>query len=62
MYFCGLCCLNKDVISYPKNISAVKKYKAKKVQITEQIKGVKSLWGQIYQQGCVELQNKKQVK
>jgi len=35
-----------------------KKGKAKKVQVTEWIKGVKSLWGQeekIYQQGCVEL-------
>jgi len=60
MYFCGLCCLKKDVISYPKNISAVKKGEAKKVQVTERLKGVKSLWGQeekIYQQGCVELQH-----
>jgi len=23
MYFCGLCCLKKDAISYPKNISDV---------------------------------------
>jgi len=43
----------KDVISYSKTISAIKKDEAKKVQVT---KGVKSLWGQeekIYQQGCV---------
>jgi len=46
MYFCGLCCLKKDVISYPKNISDVKKGEAKKVQVTEQLKDVKSLWGQ----------------
>jgi len=65
MYFCGLCCLKKDVISYSKNISDVKKGKTKKVQVTERFKGVKSLWGQeekIYQQGCVELQHTKQVK
>jgi len=40
-------------ISYPKNISAVKKGKAKKVQVTEWLKGVNSLWGpdeKIYQQ------------
>jgi len=30
-FFCGLWCLKKDVISYPKNISAVKKGKAKEV-------------------------------
>jgi len=62
MYFCDLCCRKKDVISYPKNISAVKKGEAKKVQVIE---CVKSLWGQeekIYQQGCVELQHTKQVK
>jgi len=62
MYFCGLCCLKKDVISYPKNISTVKKFEAKKAQVTERLKGVKSLWGQeekIYQQGCVELQHTK---
>jgi len=29
MYFCGLCCLKKDLISYPKNISAIKKGEAK---------------------------------
>jgi len=29
MYICGLCCLKKDVISYPKNISDVKKGEAK---------------------------------
>jgi len=56
----------KDVISYPKNIFAAKKGKAKKVQVTEQLKSVKSLWGQeekLYQQGCVEeLQHTKQVK
>jgi len=49
----------------PKNISTVKKGEAKKVQVTERFKGVKSLWGQeenIYQQGCVELQHTKQVK
>jgi len=60
MYFCGFCCLKKDVISYPKNSSAVKKGEAKKVQVTEWLKGMKSLWGQeekIYQQVCVELQH-----
>jgi len=58
MYFCGLWCLKKDVISYSKKTSDVKKGKAKKVQVTEWLKGVKSLWDQeetIYQQGCVEL-------
>ena len=33
-------------------------------QVTEQLKGVKSLWGQdekLYQPGCVELQHTKQV-
>jgi len=35
MYFCGLCCLKKDVISYSKNISDVKKGEPKKVQVTE---------------------------
>jgi len=29
----------------PKNISDVKKGEVKKVQVTEQLKGVKSLWG-----------------
>jgi len=65
MYFCDLCCLKKDVISYSKNISDVKKGEPKKVQVTEWLKSVKSLWGQeekIYQQGCVELQHTKQVK
>jgi len=49
---------------YP-NISDVKEGEAKKVQVCEWLKGVKSLWGQeekIYQQGCVELQYTKQVK
>jgi len=48
--------------SYPKNISAVNRGKAKKVQVTERLKGVKSLGDQeekIYQQGCVELQHTK---
>jgi len=52
------------LMRYPKNISAAKKGKAKKVQVTEWLKGVKSLWSQekkIYQQGCVELQHTKQV-
>jgi len=65
MYFCGLCCLKEDVISYSENISDVKKGEAKKVQVTEQLIGVKLLWGQeekIYQQGCVELRHTKQVK
>ena len=65
MYFCDLCCLKKDVISYSKNISDVKKGEPKKVQVTERLKSVKSLWGQeekVYQQGCVELQHTKQVK
>jgi len=38
--------------------------KAKRVQVTEWLKDVKSLWGQeekIYQQGYVELQHTKQV-
>jgi len=55
----------EDVISCSKNISDVKKGKAKKMQITEQLKYVKSVWGQeekIYQQGCVELQHTKQAK
>ena len=39
-------CSKKDVIYYPKNISAVKKGEAKKVQVTEQPKDVISLWGQ----------------
>jgi len=46
-------------------ISDVKKGEAKKVQVSEWLKGVKSLWGQeekIYQQGCVELQHTKQIK
>jgi len=54
----------KDVISYPKNISDVKKGETKKVQDTGE-QDVKSLWGQeenIYQQGCVELHHTKQVK
>jgi len=50
------------VISYSKNISDVKKGEAKKVQVTKQLKGVKSQEEKIYQQGCVELQHKKQVK
>jgi len=57
--------LTNDTVSYPKNISDVKKGEAKKVQVTERLKGVKSLWGQeekIYQQGCVELEHTKQVK
>jgi len=65
MYFSGFCCLKKDVISYSKNISDVKKGEDKKVQVIERLKGVESLWGQeekIYQQGCVELQHTKQVK
>jgi len=60
MYFCGLCCLKKDVISH----SDINKGVAKKVQVTERLKGVKSLWGQeekICQQRCVELQHTKQV-
>jgi len=46
MYFCGLCCLKKDVISYSKNIFDVKKGEAKKEQVTEWFKDVKSLSGQ----------------
>jgi len=45
MYIFVVCAKN-DAISYPKNISAVKKDEAKKVQVTERPKGVKSLWGQ----------------
>jgi len=41
---CSIC--SSKIISYPKNISAVKKGKAKKVQVTERLEGVKSLWGQ----------------
>jgi len=65
MCYCDLCCLKKDVISYSKNIFDVKKGEAKKVQVTERLKSVKSLWGQeekVYQQGCVEIQHTKQVK
>ena len=39
-----------------KNIPAVKKGKAKKVQVTERLKDVISLWGQeekLHQLGCV---------
>jgi len=57
--------LSVNVLSYSKNISDVKQGEVKKVQVTEQLKGVKSLWGQeekIYQQGCGELQHTKQVK
>jgi len=53
------------LISYSKNISDVKKGKPKKVQATDWLKSVKSMWDQeekIYQQGCVELQHTKQVK
>ena len=42
--------------SYSKNSSAVKKGKAKKVQVTERLKDVISLWGQeekLHQLGCV---------
>jgi len=44
------------MISYPKNISAVKKGESKKVQVTEQPKNVISLWGKeetLYQLGCM---------
>jgi len=34
------------VLSYSKNISDVKKGELKKVQVTEWLKSVKSLWGQ----------------
>ena len=40
----------------PKNISAVKQGKGKKMQVTERPKDVISLWGQeekLYQLGCV---------
>jgi len=55
------CAVSKKI--WYRNISDVKIGKAKKVQVTERLQGVKSLWGQekkIYQQGCVELQHKKQ--
>jgi len=48
------------IYTYSKKISDVKKGEPKKVQVTEQLKSGKSLWGQeekIYQQGCVELQH-----
>ena len=50
--------------TYPKNISAEKKGKDKKVQVTEWPKDVISLWGQekkLYQLGCtyIELQHTK---
>jgi len=54
--------LKKMWYPIPTNISAVKKGEVKKVQVTEWLKGVKSLWGQeekIYQWGC---QHTKQVK
>jgi len=62
MYFVA-CAVSKKM-SYPIP-SDVKKGEAKKVQVTELLKCVKSLWGQeekIYQQGCVELHHTKQVK
>jgi len=48
--------LKKDVISYPKNISAVKKGEANKMQVTEWPKDVISQWGQeekLYLLGCI---------
>jgi len=52
-----------SVAEYPiLKTTDVKKGEAKKVQITERLKGVKSLEEKIYQQGCVELQHIKQVK
>ena len=45
-----------STVSCPKNISAVKKGEAKKVQVTEWPKDVISLWGQeerLYQLGCI---------
>jgi len=55
----------QDILNpIPKNLWC-KKGEGKKVQVTEQLKGVKLLWDQeekIYQQGCVELQHTKQVK
>jgi len=50
------CILLKESISYPKNISTVKKGEDKKVQVTEWPKDVISLWGQeekLYPLGCV---------
>jgi len=52
------CFIRVTVVSYPKNIFAVKKGESKKVQITERPKDVISLWSQeekLYQQGCIEL-------
>jgi len=49
MHAIRICLLQKYVEldrTYPKNISAVKKGEAKKVQVTKWLKGVKSLWGQ----------------
>ena len=40
------CILSGLIISYPKNISAVKKGELKKVQVTKLPEGVMSLWGQ----------------
>ena len=43
-------------MSYPKNISAVKKGEAKKVQVAERPKDMISLWGQeekLHQLGCI---------
>jgi len=40
------CILLKELISYPRNISAVKKGEDKKVHVTERPKDVISLWSQ----------------
>ena len=48
--------IQSSQIDCPKNISAVKKGEAKKVQVTERPKDVISLWGQekrLYQLGCI---------
>jgi len=59
---CSLSTLNQPI---PKTSFDVKKGEPKKMQVTERLKSVKSLWGQeekIHQQGCVELQHTKRVR
>jgi len=59
MYFLWLVLSQKRcVILLQKNISDLKKGETTKVQVTKQLKCVKSLWGQeekIYQQGCASI-------
>jgi len=53
-FFVACAVFKNDVISYPKNISALKKGQRKKVQVIERLKAVKSLEEKLY---TVELQH-----